>query len=55
MGGRQVCKRGDWLVNNNGDKYTVEQNRLLDVRVRQPGVYKIDANLGRGRRQAWKN
>jgi len=25
-GGKQVCKRGDWLVDNNGDKYTVSQD-----------------------------
>ena len=23
-GGTQRCKRGDWLVNNNGEVYTVE-------------------------------
>ena len=23
-GGTQRCKRGDWLVNNNGDTYTVD-------------------------------
>lgn len=25
-GGRQTCKRGDWLVNNSGDTYTVDRD-----------------------------
>ena len=24
-GGQQLCKRGDWLVDNDGDKYTVSE------------------------------
>ena len=24
-GSKQVCRRGDWLVNNNGDTYTVSK------------------------------
>jgi hypothetical protein len=24
-GSEQTCKRGDWIVNNNGDVYTVDQ------------------------------
>lgn len=25
-GDRQACKRGDWLVNNNGDVYTIDRD-----------------------------
>jgi hypothetical protein len=39
-GGRQVCKRGDWLVDNNGDKYTVEQESFARTyEFVSPGVY----------------
>ena len=39
-GGRQVCKRGDWLVDNNGDKYTVSQESFTQTyRNVSPGVY----------------
>src|SRR6058998_1148211 len=40
-GGRQVCKRGDWLVDNNGDKYTVSQESFAKT-------YKL---VGEGRYQ----
>lgn len=39
-GGQQVCKRGDWLVDNNGEKYTVAADsfaRTYDFV--SPGVY----------------
>ena len=39
-GGQQVCKRGDWLVDNNGDKYTVAQETFAKTYERvTPGVY----------------
>jgi hypothetical protein len=39
-GGRQVCKRGDWLVDNNGDKYTVSGEAFAKTYQRvSPGVY----------------
>jgi len=39
-GGKQVCKRGDWLVDNNGDKYTVSQDSFAKTYQRvSPGVY----------------
>ena len=30
-GGEQVCKPGDWLVDNNGDIYTVDQQTFADT------------------------
>ena len=30
-GGTQVCKQGDWLVNNKGDVYTVNQQSFADT------------------------
>ncbi|MBM3801749.1 MAG: hypothetical protein FJW26_05475 [Acidimicrobiia bacterium] len=39
-GGRQVCKRGDWLVDNNGEKYTVEKESFAKTYLFvSPGVY----------------
>lgn len=39
-GGKQVCKRGDWLVDNNGDKYTVSQETFATTyELVSPGVY----------------
>ena len=39
-GGKQVCKRGDWLVDNAGDKYTVAQETFAKTYERiSPGVY----------------
>ena len=39
-GGKQVCKRGDWLVDNNGDKYTVSQEAFAKTyQCLSPGVY----------------
>ena len=39
-GGKQVCKRGDWLVDNDGDKYTVSQETFAKTYERvSPGVY----------------
>lgn len=39
-GGKQVCKRGDWLVDNDGDKYTVSQKKFAETYERiSLGVY----------------
>jgi hypothetical protein len=39
-GGKQLCKRGDWLVDNDGDKYTVSQETFAKTYQRvSPGVY----------------
>lgn len=39
-GGRQACKRGDWLVDNNGDKYTVTEEAFpRTYKWVSPGVY----------------
>ena len=39
-GGEQIAKRGDWLVDNNGDKYTVSQESFATTyRFVSPGVY----------------
>lgn len=36
----QSCKRGDWLVNNGGDVYTVEESVFARTyREQSPGVY----------------
>jgi hypothetical protein len=39
-GGEQVAKKGDWLVDNNGDKYTVSQESFATTyELVSPGVY----------------
>ena len=39
-GGTQTCKAGDWLVNNNGDVYTVDRETFARTyRGVGPGVY----------------
>ena len=39
-GGKQVCKRGDWLVDSNGEKYTVSGDTFRQTyRFVSPGVY----------------
>jgi len=38
--GKQVAKKGDWLVDNNGDKYTVaEESFAKTYECISPGVY----------------
>jgi hypothetical protein len=38
--GTQTCKRGDWLVNNNGDTYTVDDVTFARTyRETGPGTY----------------
>ncbi len=40
-GGEQHCKAGDWLVDNQGDCYTVDQESFADTYSRvSPGVYR---------------
>jgi hypothetical protein len=39
-GAEQRCKRGDWLVNNNGDVYTVDRDVFAKTyRQLRPGIY----------------
>jgi len=36
----QQCKKGDWLVNNNGDTYTIDQDTFAQTyRATGPGTY----------------
>jgi hypothetical protein len=39
-GSTQTCKRGDWLVNNSGDTYTVDRDTFARTyRGKGPGIY----------------
>ena len=39
-GGEQVCRRGDWLVNNSGDTYTVAKESFAKTyKFVSPGVF----------------
>jgi len=39
-GDTQTCKRGDWIVNNNGDTYTVDSESFSRTyRSNGPGTY----------------
>ena len=39
-GGEQACKRGDWLVDNDGDVYTIDAAVFgRTYREKSPGVY----------------
>ena len=39
-GGEQVAKKGDWLVDNEGDKYTVARDSFAKTyKMVTPGVY----------------
>lgn len=43
-GGSQTCKAGDWIVNNDGDVYTVDRETFARTyRVISPGVYEKTA------------
>ncbi len=43
-GGTQRCRRGDWLVNNQGDVYTVDgESFARTYRLISPGVYEKNA------------
>ncbi len=39
-GAEQLCKSGDWIVNNNGDIYSVDQQVFAKTyRMRSPGMF----------------
>lgn len=39
-GGEQVCKPGDWVVNNNGETYTIDAESFDNTYAQvSPGVY----------------
>lgn len=39
-GGEQFCKAGDWIVDNDGDVYTVDADTFARTyEMRSPGVY----------------
>ena len=39
-GSAQTCKAGDWLVNNDGDVYTIDRDTFANTyRAVSPGVY----------------
>lgn len=39
-GGTQTCKAGDWIVNNDGDVYTVDRESFARTyRAVSPGLY----------------
>lgn len=43
-GGTQTCKRGDWVVNNGGEVYTIDAASFAQTyREVGPGVYEKDA------------
>ena len=43
-GGKQVVQKGDWLVDNDGDKYTVEEESFAKTYERiSPGMYRKSA------------
>jgi len=45
-GGTQRCKPGDWLVNNQGDVYTVDAESFdLTYKQSSPGVYEKTASV----------
>jgi len=45
-GGVQRCKRGDWLVNNQGDVYTIDAETFQGTyRQVSPGVYEKSARV----------
>ena len=40
-GGTQTCKRGDWLVNNDGDVYTIDRDTFARTyRLESPGLFR---------------
>ena len=45
-GGQQRCKRGDWLVNNQGDVYTIDAETFeRTYHMVSPGVYQKNSNV----------
>ncbi len=52
-GGTQRCKRGDWLLNNQGDIYTVNgETFAATYRNVSPGVYEKDTPVWAKRAEA---
>jgi hypothetical protein len=44
--GTQRCKRGDWLVNNHGDTYTIDADTFARTyRMVSPGLYEKNASV----------
>jgi hypothetical protein len=44
--GTQRCKRGDWLVNNQGDTYTIDGETFeRTYRMVSPGLYEKNASV----------
>lgn len=40
-GGEQICKAGDWIVDNGGDVYTVDRDTFARTyRAESPGLYR---------------
>jgi len=45
-GGKQSCKRGDWIVDNGGDAYTIDRETFARTYQQvRPGVYVKHANV----------
>ena len=45
-GAEQRCSRGDWLVNNGGDTYTVTDDTFTRTyRMERPGLYRKAASV----------
>lgn len=45
-GDRQRCKPGDWLVNNQGDTYTVDQETFQKTyRKKSPGIFVKESSI----------
>ena len=43
-GGEQSCRAGDWLVDNNGDTYTVRHDTFAATYVQEsPGIYRKES------------
>jgi hypothetical protein len=48
-GGTQTCKAGDWVVNNDGDVYTVDRDTFARTyRAVSPGLYEKVAPVWAG-------
>lgn len=45
-GGTQVCRKGDWLVNNNGSIYTINRETFDTTYTEiSPGMYQKDVTV----------
>ena len=48
-GGAQTCKADDWMVNNDGNVYTVDRDTFARTYgAVSPGIYEKDAQSGQG-------